>query len=75
MLTVIFFTKGLGFIKKASNHLIAHEQLHFDLTEFHDINSKREITQLSISKKIRCDGNGTYEHINKVTAVVQKLMI
>ncbi|HUH29124.1 DUF922 domain-containing protein [Gelidibacter sp.] len=58
--------------KKASDHILSHEQLHFDITELHVRKFKKEITQLKISKDIKQDLNKTYERINKDMATMQK---
>lgn len=57
---------------KASDHILAHEQLHFDITELHVRKFKKEITQLKISKDIKRDLNNTYERINIDMSAMQK---
>lgn len=57
--------------KKSSDHLLAHEQLHFDITELHVRKFRKEVTQLSISNNIKRDLNQTYARINKDMAVMQ----
>lgn len=57
--------------KKSSDHILAHEQLHFDITELHARKFKKEITQLNISKDIKRDLNSTYKRINKEMKVMQ----
>ncbi|MBO3097280.1 DUF922 domain-containing protein [Gelidibacter pelagius] len=57
--------------KKSSDHILAHEQLHFDITELHARKFKKEITQLNISKDIKRDLNSTYKRINKEMTVMQ----
>lgn len=58
--------------KKASDHILSHEQLHFDITELHVRKFKKEINQLKLSKAIKQDLNKTYERINKDMATMQK---
>lgn len=57
--------------KKASEHILAHEQLHFDITELHVRKFRMQIAQLKISKHIKRDLNRTYQRINKDLAVMQ----
>ncbi|RXJ50550.1 DUF922 domain-containing protein [Gelidibacter gilvus] len=58
--------------KKASDHILAHEQLHFDITELYVRKFKKEIIHLDISKNIKRDLNNTYERINKDMSAMQK---
>lgn len=58
--------------KKASDHILSHEQLHFDITELHVRKFRKEITHLEISKDIKRDLNNTYARINKDMAAMQK---
>lgn len=57
--------------KKSSDHILAHEQLHFDITELHVRKFKREISQLEISNNIKQHLNQTYKHINRELAIMQ----
>ena len=58
--------------KKSSDHILAHEQLHFDITELHARKFKKDIAFLKISKNVKRDLNAIYERINKEMSAMQK---
>lgn len=58
--------------KKSSDHLLAHEQLHFDITELYARKLRKEIAQMSISQNIKQRLNQRYERINKAMTAVQQ---
>lgn len=67
-----FYPKRSWFHKKrASDHILAHEQLHFDITELYARKFRKEITHLKISKDIKRDLNSLYERIIKDMTVEQ----
>ncbi|WP_323027879.1 DUF922 domain-containing protein [Gelidibacter japonicus] len=57
--------------KRSSDHILAHEQLHFDITELYARKFRKEITHLKISKDIKRDLNSLYERIIKDMTVEQ----
>lgn len=58
--------------KKASDHILAHEQLHFDITELHARKFKKKISTIKISKNIKRDLDKTYEDIIKEMQLMQR---
>ncbi|RAJ18261.1 uncharacterized protein DUF922 [Gelidibacter algens] len=59
--------------KKASTHVLKHEQLHFDITELHLRKFRKAISNLKLSHQIKKELNTTYQNINKDMAVMQKV--
>ncbi|WP_157491891.1 DUF922 domain-containing protein [Gelidibacter mesophilus] len=59
--------------ERSSDHILAHEQLHFDITEVHVRKFRKEISQLNISKQIKQNLNRTYQGINRDMAAMQNM--
>lgn len=57
--------------KKSSNHILAHEQLHFDITELYARKFRKEISTVKVSRSIKRDLNKTYQRIVKEMNVMQ----
>lgn len=67
-----FYPKRSWFHKKrASDHILAHEQLHFDITELYARKFRKEITLLKISKNIKRDLESVYKRIINEMAIEQ----
>lgn len=59
--------------KKASTHVLKHEQLHFDITELHLRKLRKVLNKLELSPQIKKDLNNTYQNINKEMSLMQRL--
>ena len=57
--------------KKASDYILSHEQLHFDITELHVRKFRKHISELNVSKNIKRDLGKTYQDINKELSTMQ----
>lgn len=57
--------------KKASIHVLKHEQLHFDITELHVRKFRKAISVLKLSNQLKKELNSTYQTINKDMAMMQ----
>lgn len=56
---------------EATDYILAHEQLHFDITELHARKLKKQMGQLKISNNIKRQLNAAYARINKDMAIMQ----
>jgi hypothetical protein len=56
---------------KGDDHILAHEQLHFDITELHVRQLRYNISRLKISNNIKQDLRDVHEQANKNLAVMQ----
>jgi len=59
--------------KSANNHILNHEQLHFDITELHARKFRHEISLIKISNSIENDLKTLQKNINKQLAQMQNL--
>ncbi len=59
-------------LKKASTHVLKHEQLHFDITELYLRKFRKDISNLKLSNQIKKELTSTYQNINKDMAVMQR---
>ena len=58
--------------KKATDHILAHEQLHFDITELHVRRLRYEISKLKISQNIKRELRQLHEDANADLAKMQR---
>lgn len=58
--------------KLATIYLLAHEQLHFDITELHARKFRYEVSLLKVSKTIKNDLKALNKKINKQLALMQQ---
>jgi hypothetical protein len=56
---------------KGDNHILAHEQLHFDITELHVRQLRFNISRVKVSQNIKQDLRDVHEQANKNLAVMQ----
>lgn len=56
---------------KGDDHILAHEQLHFDITELHVRQLRYNISRLKVSKNIRKELRDFHEQANKNLAIMQ----
>lgn len=67
-----FYPKRSWYKKEQSNkRILAHEQLHFDITELYARKFRAEIAQLIVSNDIRTQLKNVHESINKELAATQ----
>lgn len=57
--------------EQSDKRILAHEQLHFDITELYARKFKSEIAQLKVSNDIRAQLKSLHESINKELAATQ----
>lgn len=55
----------------ANNHVLGHEQLHFDITELHARKFRQQISKLKISNTIKNDLSNLRNEINKALEKMQ----
>tara|TARA_R110002049_G_scaffold97782_3_gene238153 strand:- start:2675 stop:3181 length:507 start_codon:yes stop_codon:yes gene_type:complete len=55
----------------ADNHVLGHEQLHFDITELHTRKFRQQISKLKISQSIKNELHGLHKSINKDLETMQ----
>lgn len=58
-------------IERADNHILGHEQLHFDITELYARKFRYQISQLDISNSIRKQLKKTHNTINTELSQMQ----
>ena len=67
-----FYPNKSWYIKeKGDARILAHEQLHFDITELHARKFRKEIEQLKVSNKIREQLHSLNQKINQELAATQ----
>jgi len=55
----------------ADDYILAHEQLHFDITELHVRKFRQQISQVKVSQNLDRVLNGLHQNINKELATMQ----
>lgn len=69
-----FYPQKSWYKKEHSNlHILAHEQLHFDITELYARKFRKRITELKASNKLKLELQNLYQTINKELNVKQNL--
>jgi hypothetical protein len=63
-----WYIKALG-----DKHILAHEQLHFDITELYARKFRKEISKLKISNQLKDQLRNLHQKINKELATAQNL--
>lgn len=58
-------------IERADNHILGHEQLHFDITELYARKFRYRISQLKLSNTIRRQLKGIHNDINAELSKMQ----
>lgn len=67
-----FYPEDSWFIEERCNeHILKHEQLHFDITELHVRIFRYEISRLEVSQNIKSQLNALHKSINKDLADMQ----
>lgn len=56
----------------ADDYILAHEQLHFDITELHVRKFRQQISQVKVSQNLDSILNSLHKAINKELATMQK---
>ena len=69
-----FYTENSWFIKdRCNDHILAHEQLHFDITELYVRIFRYRLEQLQMSQNIKKQLNTLHKEINKELSEMQFL--
>jgi hypothetical protein len=69
-----FYPNKSWYIKEqGDNHILAHEQLHFDITELYARKFRKQISQLKVTNNIKSELRQLHLNINKEVAVTQNL--
>jgi hypothetical protein len=67
-----FYPNKSWMIKElADDYLLAHEQLHFDITELHVRKFRKQVSGVKISQHLGNDLNRLHQNINKELATMQ----
>lgn len=67
-----FYPNKSWYIKEQSDaHILAHEQLHFDLTELYARKFRKQISNLKVSNSLKNELRSLHETINKELAITQ----
>lgn len=68
-----FYPESSWFIESRCNdHILKHEQLHFDITELHVRIFRYRIAQLKVSQNIKSQLNALHKEINKELEEMQE---
>ncbi|HLT33703.1 MAG TPA: DUF922 domain-containing protein [Aquaticitalea sp.] len=68
-----FYPNQSWYVKELCNaHILAHEQLHFDITELYARKFRNQISELKLSNTIRNQLQSLHENINKELAATQR---
>lgn len=68
-----FYPNKSWYIKESGNdHVLAHEQLHFDITELHVRQLRYAIAQLRVSQSIKQDLQELHKNANENLAKMQR---
>lgn len=69
-----FYPDKSWYVKsKGDDHILAHEQLHFDITELHVRQLRYEISKLQMSQNIKQDLRALLHQANENLATMQSL--
>jgi len=63
--------KSWVILENADDYILAHEQLHFDITELHVRKFKQQIERLKVSAHIASDLDNLHQEINKLLSKMQ----
>ena len=67
-----FYPDSSWFIEdRCSDHILAHEQLHFDITELHVRIFRYRLAQLQVSQNIKTQLNELHKTVNKELSEMQ----
>nr|WP_321246041.1 DUF922 domain-containing protein [uncultured Psychroserpens sp.] len=67
-----FYPEKSWYLKdKGDDHILAHEQLHFDITELHVRQLRFNISRLKVSQNIKKELRDLHEQANKNLAIMQ----
>ena len=67
-----FYPHKSWYVKEESNdHILAHEQLHFDITELYARKFRKQIAQLKVSNNLKSELRALHEKINREVAIAQ----
>nr|WP_321222968.1 DUF922 domain-containing protein [uncultured Psychroserpens sp.] len=67
-----FYPEKSWYLKdKGNSHILAHEQLHFDITELHVRQLRYYISRLTVSQNIKQELRDLHEQANKNLAIMQ----
>lgn len=58
-------------VEQTDDHVLGHEQLHFDITELYARKFRERIGKLKVSNNIRRELKGVHQSINKELAEIQ----
>ena len=72
MIEADFYPEKSWVVKElADDYILAHEQLHFDITELHVRKLRKLISEVKISRNLDRDLNTLHENMNKALATMQ----
>ncbi len=60
-------------LEEADVHILAHEQLHFDITELHARKLRQALTKVSISQNVNEELDAAHYQANKALSDMQRL--
>ena len=63
--------KSWYFKSKSEDHILAHEQLHFDITELHVSQLRYNASKIKVSKNIKQNLRDAHEETNRSLAAIQ----
>jgi len=67
-----FYTEDSWYIEdRCNDHILAHEQLHFDITELHVRILRHRLAQLEVSQNIKAQLSATHKAVNQELAEMQ----
>ncbi len=70
--TAHFYPDKSWYVKaRGTDHILGHEQLHFDITELHARKFREQIDQLKVNNRIKAQLRSLHQTINKEMAVMQ----
>ena len=70
-----FFDTNQSWVKlnESDDYLLAHEQLHFDITELYTRKFRLKLHSMSFSENIKSEVRGVYDSINNLKRLRQEL--
>lgn len=67
-----FYPNKSWYVKKeGSDHILAHEQLHFDITELYARKFRKQIAQLKVTNNLKTELRALHSQINREVAIAQ----
>ena len=70
--SVFYPTKSWYKVEDATDHILAHEQMHFNITELYARKFRKQLSEVKISTRLKLQLSNLYKSINEASNKMQK---